>query len=71
MPYLHNYDATCNPTDCLFGVKFVNEFFADDGFGNFITYGKDSLHQLFASTTDILRITCEERDEAPLPKLID
>ncbi len=74
MTYLHKYNASVNPTDCLFGMKFAGStFFADDGFGNYITFGNDTLLQLFASTNDILSLTCAEREheEAELPNIIE
>lgn len=73
MHYLHNYNATLNPTDCLFGMKYgAEKFFADDGFGNFVTFGNATVHQLFTSTNDILSLTCAEmrREPQPIPNII-
>lgn len=69
--YLHN--AAINPTDCLFGTKYCGDrFYADDGFGNFVTFGNATLHQLFTSTNDILSLTCaeREREESSIPNII-
>lgn len=72
MHHLHNTALDHNPTDCLFGVKFMgSKFFADDGFGTYVTFGNETTIQLFASTNDILSLTLAECDEAPLPKLFD
>lgn len=70
MYYLHN---STTATDCLFSTKWNNAwFFADDGFGNFLSFGKDTVLQLFASTTDILSITCSEmRKESTIPNIIE
>lgn len=64
---MHSYNLhqlqTNEVSDCLFGMKFADyHFFADDGFGNFISYGNETLHQLFVSTTDILKMTNAERN---------
>lgn len=70
MHYLHN---STTAHDCLFSTKWNDAwFFADDGFGNFVTFGKDTLHQMFTSTNDILSLTCAEREheEAKLPNII-
>lgn len=72
MYYLHN--STTALDDCLFSTKWNNAwFFADDGFGNFVSFGKDTLLQMFASTNDILSLTCaeREREEAKLPNIIE
>lgn len=69
MYYLHN---STTADDCLFSTKWNNAwFFADDGFGNFLSFGKDTVLQLFASTTDILSITCSEREESTIPNIIE
>jgi hypothetical protein len=71
MMYLHNTGFAFSKG--LFGIAIPDKafrFFSDDGFGNYVAFD-NSVAQVFASTESILTQTNAERDEAPLPNLID
>ena len=71
MYYLHN---STTAHDFLFSTRWNDTWlFADDGFGNFVTFGNDTLYQMFNSTNDILSLTCaeREREESSIPNIIE
>jgi hypothetical protein len=72
MRYLHNVPSFVETTRGLFSViipREVVDFYSDDGFGNYVTFD-NTIIQVMASAESLIQQTCNERDEAPLPKLI-
>lgn len=73
MRYLHNVPSFVETTQGLFSVIIPSKaigFYSDDGFGNYVTFD-NTIIQVMASAESLIQQTCAERDEAPLPKLID
>ena len=62
MYQLHNFRG--NPIDGAFGIKILNLFFADNGFGEFVSFD-DQYLAVFASTVEILHETAEEIRQTP------
>lgn len=63
MYQLHNFRGT--PFQGAFGVLIKNLFFADNGFGEYVSFGSDQCLAVFASTADILQETAEELRQNP------
>lgn len=61
---LHNFRG--NPLQGAFGIKILNLFFADNGFGEYVSFGSDQHLAVFASTLDILQETAEEMRQNPV-----
>jgi len=73
MRYLHNVPSFVETTQGLFSVIIPSKaigFYSDDGFGNYVTFD-NTIVQVMASAESLIQQTCAERDEAPLPNLID
>jgi hypothetical protein len=73
MRYLHNVPSFVETTQGLFSVIIPNKavgFYSDDGFGNYVTFD-NTIIQVMASAESLIQQTCAERDEAPLPNLIE
>ena len=73
MRYLHTFPSFVETSRGLFSIIIPNKaigFYSDDGFGNYVTFD-NTIVQVMASAESLIQQTCNERDEAPLPKLID
>ncbi len=72
MRYLHTFPSFVETSRGLFSIIIPNKaigFYSDDGFGNYVTFD-NTIVQVMASAESLIQQTCNERDEAPLPKLI-
>ncbi len=73
MRYLHTFPSFVETSRGLFSIIIPNKavgFYSDDGFGNYVTFD-NTIVQVMASAESLIQQTCNERDEAPLPKLIE
>jgi hypothetical protein len=72
--HLHNVHPSVETHKGLFGIIIPSKvvgFFADDGFGNYVSFD-NSIIQMFASTESLLGMTNEEREreESKIPNII-
>ncbi len=73
MQYLHTFPSFVETSRGLFSVIIPHKavgFYSDDGFGNYVTFD-NTIIQVMASAESLIQQTNAERDEAPLPNLID